>query len=128
MRGIGGGTSGGGNPIFNYDGRVFKGVENYHDGDLLPDTRFHYHQKNDAVWGTIEGGRVKIGTLIAGVQDDGSLVMVWQYLNADNEFVSGTCLSTPEILPDGRYRLHEKWNVHGPDGISGTSVIEEIPK
>lgn len=126
MKGIGGSSNGGTNTIFNYDGRVFKGVENYDDGDLLPDTRFYYHQKDDAVWATIEGGRVKIGTLIAGVQDDGSLVMVWQYLNIDNEFVSGTCYSKPEILSDGRYRLHEQWRVHGPDGIEGTSVIEEI--
>ncbi|MEZ5359305.1 MAG: n-acetylglutamate synthase [Candidatus Zixiibacteriota bacterium] len=127
MRGIGTGESGSSlKPAYNYNGRVFKGIENYDDGDLTEDTRFYYHQKDSAVWATIEGGRVRIGTLIADMQDDGSLVMVWQYLNIDNEFVSGTCLSKPEILPDGRYRLHEEWRVHGPDGIEGTSVIEEI--
>ncbi len=114
--------------IFNYDGRVFKGVENYDDGDLLPDTRFYYHQEGDSVWATMTGSGIRIGTLIAAINEDGSLVMSWQYLNKLNEFVSGTCYSRPEILPDGRYRLHEEWNVHGPDGITGTSIIEEVKR
>jgi len=118
--------SNGDSTTFNYDGKVFKGVENYDDGDFLPDSRFYYHQKDTTVWATMEGSGIRIGTLIAAVNQDGSLVMSWQYLNIQNEFISGTCFSQPEILPDGRYRLKESWNVHGPDGTTGTSVIEEI--
>lgn len=114
--------------IFNYDNKCFIGVENYDDGDLTGDTRFYYHQKGSTVWGTIEGGRVEFGTLIARLLDDGRLEMVWQYLNCDGQFVSGTCTSTPEVLSDGRYRLHESWTIDGKDGITGTSVIEEIEK
>ena len=113
-------------PAVNYNGRIFRGVENYDSGDLNPDTRFHYHQRGKNVWATIAGGLVRIGTLIADLRDDGSLVMVWQYLNTKNEFISGTCFSRLEVLPDGRYRLHESWNIHGPDGITGESVIEEV--
>ncbi|MCK5127330.1 MAG: n-acetylglutamate synthase [candidate division Zixibacteria bacterium] len=127
MRGIGTGESDQcESRNFNYDGRIFKGIENYDDGDLVADTRFYYHQTGTTVWGLIKGNGIRIGTLIAAVEDNGSLVMTWQYLSSNNEFVSGTCFSKPEILPDGRYRLHEEWNVHGPDGITGKSVIEEI--
>jgi len=109
---------------FKFDNRIFVGVENYDDGDLTGDTLFHYHQKGSMVWGTCEGGGVLFGTLVAKVLDDGRLDMVWQYLNTEGKFVSGTCVSTPEILPDGRYRLHETWEILS--GGSGTSIIEEI--
>ncbi|RKX27524.1 MAG: n-acetylglutamate synthase [Candidatus Zixiibacteriota bacterium] len=108
---------------FNYNSRQFVGVENYDDGDLTGDTVFHYYQKDRVVWGTYEGGGVQFGTLIASMQNDGSLDMIWQYLSMSGEFVSGTCLSIPEVLPDGRYRLRESWKIDS--GESGTSVIEE---
>jgi len=109
---------------YNYDNRLFVGVENYDGGDLTGETLFKYYQDSNTVWGTYKGGGVVFGTLIAKLLDDGSLDMVWQYINRDGNFVSGTCRSTPEVLPDGRYRLNESWETS--DGISGTSVIEEI--
>jgi hypothetical protein len=33
----------------------------------------------------------------------------------------------PEVLPDGRIRLHETWERFGADAATGTSCIEEIP-
>ena len=111
----------------NYDNRHFVGVENYDSGDLNTDTSFHYHQKGSAVWGTIEGGRVAAGTLVARVEPDGSLVMRWHYLNIDGDFHWGTCRSIPKILPDGRLRLHESWTDNSSEEITGTSVIEEVP-
>ena len=109
----------------SYDNKRFRGIVNYDDGDLTKEVLFHYRQKNRTVWGTFEGGRVRFGTLVANVLDDDRLDMVWQYLNIDSEFVSGACLSTPEVLPDGRLRLEETWTTIG--GAAGTSVIEEIP-
>jgi hypothetical protein len=40
--------------------------------------------------------------------------------------MTGTCISTPEILPDGRLRLHESWRWTSGDGSSGESAIEEV--
>ncbi len=111
---------------FNYDNRYFRGTVNYDDGDLTCDTLFHYRQQGSVVWGTYAGGNVSFGTLVAKVRADGRLDMVWQYLNKAGEFHSGTCLSTPEILPDGRYRLHESWQVADGHGTSCSSVIEEV--
>lgn len=60
----------------NYDGRIFRSVENAENGEVGADTRFSY---------------------------------------------------TPEILPDGRIRLHERWQWTNGDGSSGTSIVEELP-
>ena len=113
---------------FNYDNRKFVGIENYDDGDLTGDVVFKYQQSGSEVRGTFAGGRVQQGKLVAEVLTDGRLDMIWQYLNIDGQFVSGTCISTPEILPDGRYRLHEEWTITGGpnQGLAGKSVIEEI--
>jgi len=109
---------------FDYNNKIFAGVENYDSGDANADTRFHYRQQDEVVWGTYHGGGVLFGTLVAKLLIDGSLDMVWQYLNREGVFISGTCRSIPTILPDGRYRLRESWTIDG--GEPGTSAIEEI--
>lgn len=108
--------------------RRFVGVVNYDDGDANRDTIFCYDQDRDIVTGRYEGGRVRHGQILARVKDDNCLDMVWQYLNIDDQLIAGTCLSTPVILPDGRYRLNEKWTItKGPNaGMSGDSAIEEV--
>ncbi len=110
---------------FDYNNRTFIGVENYDDGDHTQDTRFHYHQKGNVVWATYEGGGVAIGTLVAKRGDRGVLDMRWTYLNKDGKLSSGACTSTPEVLADGRLRVHESWR-EDESGVEGTSVIEEI--
>lgn len=113
--------------MIHYDNRVFWGVENYEEGDLNHDTRFFYHQRENVVWGTIEGGGVVFGTLLARVEADGSLDMRWQFVNRAGVLRAGTCRSRLEVLPDGRYRLHESWReTEGGDQV-GTSAVEEIP-
>jgi hypothetical protein len=42
------------------------------------------------------------------------------------EFMAGECHSTPEVLPDGRIRLHERWQWTTGDRSRGESVIEEV--
>ena len=108
--------------------RIFVGVENYDGGDANQDTVFRYYQDGDLVWGSYEGGRVRHGQVLARLTPGGSLDMVWQYLNLDDQLIAGTCTSTPVLLPDGRYRLKEKWVITlGPaTGVSGESAIEEI--
>ena len=111
---------------YDFNDRVFVGTVNYDSGDLTAETRFHYRQKGNAVWGTCEGGGVLFGTLLAKLEDDGRLTLCWQYVSTDGRLVGGTCTSMPEILPDGRYRLHESWQVTLGGDESGTSVVEEV--
>ena len=52
--------------------------------------------------------------------------MRYEHINFAGEIRTGLCLSRPEILPDGRIRLHEKWQWTSGDLSSGESIIEEI--
>ena len=110
----------------NYDKRVFKSVLNSETGEVSAETRFYYHQKENLVWATYEGGAIVFGNLIAKVLDDNSLEVRYQHLNAQGELMTGKCVSTPEILANGRIRLFERWQWTNGDFSSGESVIEEI--
>jgi len=111
----------------NYEGRLFRSVENSSDGEVDGDTRFHYRQRGDVVWATYEGGGVGFGTLVAAVDREGRLDMRYAHVNAAGAMMTGVCESTPEVLPDGRIRLHERWRWTGGGQGAGESVIEEIP-
>jgi len=111
----------------DYDGRQFRSVGNSGTGEVGNATVFRYHQTGDIVWATYAGGAIRFGTLIAIASPDGGLDMRYQHLNDRGEFKSGRCRSTPELLPDGRLRLHEKWTwTESRDAESGNSVIEEV--
>jgi len=40
--------------------------------------------------------------------------------------MTGKCKSRPEILENGKIRLHERWQWTCGDMSKGTSVLEEI--
>jgi hypothetical protein len=40
--------------------------------------------------------------------------------------MTGKCFSKPEIIDDGRIRLHEKWQWTSGDFSQGESIVEEI--
>ena len=109
----------------SYEGREFVGVENTGSGEVGAETVFRYRQEGDVVWATYAGGGVRFGTLIATVGDGGRLDMRYGHVNARGELMTGECLSTPEVLPDGRLRLFERWRWTSGDRSAGTSVVEE---
>jgi hypothetical protein len=112
--------------VINYDGRRFRTVSSGAGGDVDVDTVFHYHQHGPVVWATYAGGGVAFGTLIARIDPDGRLDMRYQQVSSTGVLKAGRCQSTPEVLPDGRLRLHESWRwAEGGEG-SGTSVVEEM--
>ena len=56
----------------------------------------------------------------------GRIDMRYQHINKEGELMTGNCISAPEILPDGRIRLKEKWQWIGGNCSEGESVVEEI--
>lgn len=110
----------------NYDNRRFVSVSNSENGEVSAATVFEYHQDGALVWATYRGGSIIYGTLIAKVDEQDGLDMRYQHLNTAGELMTGRCHSTPEVLPDGRLRLHEQWQWTSGDGSAGTSVIEEL--
>ena len=110
----------------NYDNRKFSSVQNSDSGEVSGETVFHYHQKDNLVWAEYAGGAIVFGNLIAKILPDSSLEMRYQHLNISGELMTGKCFSKPEILPDGRLRLYEKWQWTSGDFSEGESIIEEV--
>lgn len=112
--------------MINYDGKTFGSSANTANGEVGADTRFHYHQQGNIVWAEYSGGSIVRGSLIATVQADDSLDLRYHHVNTSGELMTGKCHSTPEMLPDGRLRMHEIWQWTAGDHSSGESTIEEI--
>jgi hypothetical protein len=110
----------------NYDNRKFASVHNSETGEVSGETVFHYHQTGNIVSAEYSGGEIIFGTLIAVADENGNLDMRYQHINKNGELMTGKCLSTPEILTDGRIRLHENWQWTSGDLSAGESIIEEL--
>lgn len=110
----------------SYNERFFCSVSNSGSGEVDGETRFHYRQIDNVLWGTYSGGSIKHGTLNGLVFADGRLDFRYTHVNQDDVIMTGRCLSTPELLPDGRIRLNEEWTWTSGDLSSGVSVVEEI--
>ena len=112
--------------MINYNNKKFWSVENSANGEVSGDTVFHYRQEGDVVWGSYTGGSIRFGNLIARADQNRELDMRYQHLSEDGTFKTGICRSKPEILTDGRIRLHEAWQWTSGDQSKGSSIIEEI--
>jgi len=71
------------------------------------------------------GGKIKYGHLIGLVDEFGNITMRYHQINENDELMTGICFSTPEILENGKIRLHESWEWTSGDQSKGTSIIEE---
>jgi hypothetical protein len=47
-------------------------------------------------------------------------------MKTDGAVISGRSISTPELLPDGRIQLNERWERYGQHAEQGTSSIVEV--
>ncbi len=112
--------------VIDYDGRLFRPVHNSDTGEVDGTTLFEYHQRDDLVWASYQGGGVRRGALVALADNDGRLEMRYAHVNASGELMTGVCRTTPEVLPDGRLRLHERWRWTVGDEKEGESILEEV--
>ena len=110
----------------NLDQRRFVSTQNTSNGDCSVETRFRYRQQGDRVWGMYDGGRVRFGSLVGIGEASGRLDVRYQHADEAGRIRTGKCMSHPEILSDGRLRLHEEWQWTNGDLSEGRSIIEEI--
>ena len=110
----------------NYNGKKFKPISNTSNSETSSDTIFEYRQKGQLLTAEYSGGAIKYGHLIGLVDEMGNIDMRYHQLNQNDELMTGLCRSTPEILPNGKIRLHEKWKWTSGDQSEGESIIEEL--
>lgn len=112
--------------MINYNNKIFRSVSNSNNGEASRETLFYYKQDGHTVSASYQGGCIADGHLSATVDETGQLTMRYQHINIYGIFMTGTCISTPEILSNGKIRLHEQWQWTCGDYSRGESVVEEI--
>jgi len=112
--------------IINYNDKKFRPVSNTENGETSSETIFHYKQTGNILTSEYSGGQIVTGHLIGKVDSQGNIDMRYHQINQKGEIMTGKCKSTPEILENGKIRLHESWEWTSGDYSSGNSVIEEI--
>ena len=112
--------------MINYHNKKFRSVSNSENGEVSEETIFHYLQEGNVLTSTYSGGQIIQGHLIALVDDEGNINMRYHQVNAKNELMTGVCQSKPEIMPNGKIRLHEFWHWTSGDQSVGSSILEEV--
>ncbi|SMG46701.1 n-acetylglutamate synthase [Arenibacter troitsensis] len=110
----------------NYNNKKFKTILNSNNGETSSETIFEYRQKGNILTSEYQGGQIVKGQLIGLVDKEGNIDMRYHQVNDKGELMTGVCHSRPEILSNGKIRLHENWQWTSGDRSFGTSVIEEI--
>lgn len=110
----------------HYGGRLFRPTFSEGQSDTSRDTIFKYEQRRDLLTGTYSGGAISYGHLIGLVDDAGRIDMRYHHLTVDGALKTGTCQSVPEVLSNGKIRLHESWQWISGDKTKGTSILEEL--
>ena len=112
--------------MLNYHNKKFRPVQNTDNGETSAETIFYYQQKGNILTSDYAGGKIKCGHLIGLVDEAGNIDMRYHQVNEKGELMTGICQSLPEMLPNGKIRLHETWRWTSGDGSTGESIIEEI--
>jgi len=87
---------------------------------------FHYEQTENVLTCTYSGQNIIKGHLIGLVDESGCIEMNYHQVNINIELMTGVCHSKPEIMENGKIRLHESWQWTNGDLSKGNSILEEI--
>lgn len=110
----------------NYHNKQFRPLHTSTNSETSTQTIFHYQQEGNILTAHYQGGGITQGHLIGLVDEAGNIDMRYHQVNTQGELRTGRCYSTPEVLPNGKIRLHETWQWTSGDHSKGTSVIEEV--
>lgn len=110
----------------NYNNKRFRPSQNTENGETSEDTIFEYKQDRQILTSKYRGGQIVEGHLIGLVDQNGTIEMRYHQVNNKGELMTGICHSTPEIMQNGKIRLHEDWQWTSGDKSRGKSILEEI--
>ena len=111
--------------MIDYNGKIFRPIENSENGETTSETIFEYKQIGNILTSEYSGGKIKKGHLIGLVDEIGNIDIRYHQVNNKGEIMTGICKSKPEIMEDGKIRLHESWKWTSGDKSKGKSIIEE---
>lgn len=111
--------------MINYNGKTFSPITNTENGETSSETVFVYKQVGNILTSEYAGGKIKKGHLIGLVDDHGNIDIRYHQINEKEEIMTGICLSKPEVMKNGKIRLHETWQWTSGDLSTGHSIIEE---
>jgi len=111
--------------MINYNNKTFIPISNSENGETSNKTVFHYEQVGDIVTSEYSGGQIIKGHLIGLVDEKGNIDMRYHKINKKGQLSTGKCISKPEILENGKIRLHENWEWTSGNESKGKSIIEE---
>lgn len=110
----------------NYHNKKFSPVLNSANGETSAETIFEYRQHDNILTAEYKGGDIVKGHLIGLVDEQGNIDMRYHQVNTKGVLMTGKCYSRPEIIGNGKIRLHETWQWTSGDLSSGQSIIEEL--
>lgn len=112
--------------MINYNNKKFRAISNTENGETTAETIFMYKQEGNVLSAHYSRGNITKGHLIGLVDDEGNIDMRYHQLNTKGELMTGICQSKPEILGNGKIRLHESWQWTSGNKSKGSSIVEEI--
>lgn len=111
--------------MIDYHNRTFVPIQNTENGETSGETVFRYQQRGNIVTSAYAGGKIRQGHLIGLVDEEGNIDMRYHQVNERGEIMTGICFSRPEVLANGKIRLHETWQWTSGDRSKGESILEE---
>lgn len=109
----------------NYNNKIFKTIANSENGELEAGMLFSYKQVDNILSCSYSGSSIRMGKLLGLVDEKGNIDMHYFQINLKDEIMTGICKSSPEIMENGKIRLHESWQWTSGDLSSGNSILEE---
>lgn len=112
--------------MINYNNKRFRPVSSSKNSETSSETFFLYKQEGRILTSHYKGGHIVKGHLIGLVDANGTINMRYHQINTAGELMTGICTSKPELLANGKIKLHESWQWTSGDLSKGTSVLEEV--
>lgn len=110
--------------MLNLDGVTMRVSATAAQGVVDIDTRLHFRQKRERVFGRYSGGSVRRGFLVGRLRD-GGLAFRYAQVEASGEVHAGSSACTLIRQPNSALRLFEHFTWRTRAG-SGTNVFDEV--
>ncbi|NWD23613.1 hypothetical protein HX864_10120 [Pseudomonas yamanorum] len=90
-------------------------------------TVFHYHVDANAIWGTYQGGRIRMGNQVGRATGPDTIELLYQCLTTEGEILAGWSRGTVGVDDAGRTTLAFVWGwLSGAQGGGESSYVELV--